>query len=175
MSQHENAPSELVPVAANKMASIPQGARIQKRPLTRRQLPASSKTPVIYVSSNSPFMSVVKRTRKFLDKDLRSNTSAAKNVSLHARVEALKRGSGSGSGTARGAVVTVMGTGKAIEKTLHVASWFQQQGDCIVEIKTRTIGTVDDVVTGDADDAFEADNESRLRKLNCLEVAISLK
>ncbi|KAL6826251.1 Rpp20 subunit of nuclear RNase MRP and P domain-containing protein [Trichoderma camerunense] len=173
MSQPKNAPSELVPGATSKMAPIPQGARIQKRPLTRRQLPASSKTPVIYVSSNSPFMSVVKRARKFLDKDLRSNTSAAKNVSLHARVEALKRGNG--SGTARGAVVTVMGTGKAIEKTLNVASWFQQQGDCVVEIKTRTVGTVDDVVTGDADDAFGADNESRLRKLNCLEVAISLK
>ncbi|KAJ4857013.1 rpp20 subunit of nuclear RNase MRP and P domain-containing protein [Trichoderma breve] len=144
MSQQENASSELVPGANNKMAPIPQGARIQKRPLTRRQLPASSKTPVIYVSSNSPFMSVVKRARKFLDKDLRT-------------------------------VVTVMGTGKAIEKTLNVASWFQQQGDCVVEIKTRTIGTVDDVVTGDADDAFGADNESRLRKLNCLEVAISLK
>lgn len=149
------------------------GARIQKRPLTRRQLPASSKTPVIYVSSNSPFMSVVRRTRKLLDKALRSNASAAKNVSLHARVEALKRDSG--GGTARGAVVSVMGTGKAIEKTLHVASWFEQQGDCVVKIQTRTIATVDDVVTEDADDALGADNETRLRKVNCLEVAISLK
>lgn len=118
-------------------------------------------------------MSVVKRTRKFLDKALRNNSSSSKNMSLHARVEALKRDGG--SETARGAVVTVMGTGKAIEKTLSVASWFEQQGDCVVNIRTRTIGTVDDVVVEDADDAFGDDNESRLRKLNCLEVAISLK
>ncbi|RFU72695.1 ribonuclease p mrp, subunit pop7 [Trichoderma arundinaceum] len=173
MTQPENPPAKLVPGAARKMPPIPQGARIQKRPLTRRQLPASSKAPVIYVSSSSPFMSVVKRTRKFLDKALRSNASAAKNVSLHARVEALKRDSG--SETARGAVVSVMGTGKAIEKTLNVASWFEQQGDCIVKIRTRTIGTVDDVITEDTDDAFGDDGESRVRKLNCLEVAISLK
>ncbi|KAL7800086.1 Rpp20 subunit of nuclear RNase MRP and P domain-containing protein, partial [Trichoderma ceciliae] len=118
-------------------------------------------------------MSVVRRAKKFLDKDLRSNASAARNVSLHARVEALKRVSGSDA--TRGAVVSVMGTGKAIEKTLSVASWFEQQGDCVVKIRTRTIGTVDDVVPEDADDAFgAADSESRLRKLNCLEVVISL-
>ncbi|KAH6605244.1 ribonuclease p mrp [Trichoderma cornu-damae] len=157
------------------MPPIPQGARIQKRPLTRRQLPASSKTPIIYVSSSSPFMSVVKRTKKFLDKALRGNVPAAKNVSLYARVEALKRASGSETG--RRTVVSVMGTGKAIEKTLSVASWFEQRGDCVVEIRTRTIGTVDDVVADDAgaDDAFGDDGDSRLRKLNCLEVAISLK
>lgn len=173
MTQPENPPAKLVPGVTRKMPPIPQGAKIQKRPLTRRQLPASSKTPVIYVSSKSPFMSVVKRTRKFLDKALRNNSSASKNLSLHARVEALKRDSS--SETARGAVVTVMGTGKAIEKTLSVASWFEQQGDCVVKIRTRTIGTVDDVVAEDADDAFGDDNQSRLRKLNCLEVAISLK
>ncbi|PNP48898.1 hypothetical protein TGAM01_v210954 [Trichoderma gamsii] len=172
MTQLEDRPAKLVPGTTRKMPPIPQGSKIQKRPLTRRQLPASSKTPVIYVSSKSPFMSVVKRTRKFLDKALRNNSSS-KNLSLHARVEALKRDSN--SDTARGAVVTVMGTGKAIEKTLSVASWFEQQGDCIVKIRTRTIGTVDDVVVEDADDAFGDDNESRLRKLNCLEVAISLK
>jgi len=162
-----------MPKKMAKLPPIPQGSRIQKRPLTRGQLPASSKTPVIYVSSSSPFMSVVKRAKKLLDKSLRSNAAAAKNASLHARVEALKRDS-SCETTSR-PVVTAMGTGKAIEKTLSVASWFEQRGDCVVKIRTRTVGTVDDVVAEGADDAFGAESESRVRRLNCLEVAISLK
>ncbi|KAK5991292.1 hypothetical protein PT974_09572 [Cladobotryum mycophilum] len=152
------------------MSNVAIGARIQKRPLTRRQLPASSKTPVIYVSSNTPFMSVVKRTRKILDKALRNNSAAPKNATLHSRVEALKRDSSGADGT----VVKVIATGKAIEKVVGVASWFQLQGDCVVEMRTRTVATVDDVIVAD-DGGFGAEDENRLRKLSGLEVSISLK
>jgi ribonuclease P/MRP protein subunit POP7 len=67
-------------------------------------------------------------------------------------------------------VVTVVGTGKAIEKTLSLASWFQQEGDCDVRVRTKTVVTVDDVIVeqGGGDD-------SRVRRVSCLEVAISLK
>ncbi|RGP79625.1 ribonuclease p subunit pop7 [Fusarium longipes] len=150
-----------------KLPAISEGARIEKRPLTRRQPPASSKSRIIYVSSKTPFMAAVKRARKQLDAALKKTDAAPKYASLHSRVESLKW---TGGGATDGGVVTVMGTGKAIEKTLSIASWFEQEDDCEVEIKTGTVGTVDDVVTeGDEQD------ESRLRKLNCLEVRIKLK
>ncbi|KAF4337802.1 hypothetical protein FBEOM_8291 [Fusarium beomiforme] len=151
----------------NKLPAISEGARVEKRPLSRRQPPASSKSRIIYVSSKTPFMAVVKRARKQLDSSIKTTGAAPKYASLYSRVEALQRTSGRDVDSA---VVTLMGTGKAIEKTLAVASWFEQEGDCEVEIMTGTIGTVDDVVAnGDEED------QSRLRKLSCLEVRIKLK
>jgi ribonuclease P/MRP protein subunit POP7 len=115
-------------------------------------------------------MSAVKRVRKQLDKSQRAGSAGAahKNASLHARIEALKRDVGSDG---QGAVVTLMGTGKAVAKTVSLASWFTQQADCAVEVRTRTVATVDDVVGGGGGE----EEESRVRKLSCLEVAISLK
>ncbi|KAM5348829.1 hypothetical protein ACJ41O_008652 [Fusarium nematophilum] len=153
--------------------TLPTGARIEKRPLTRRQPPASSKSRIIYVSSKTPFMAVVKRVRKQLDASLRTTDAAPKNASVHERVRALERTAAAGGGAGGdGAIVTVMGTGRAIEKTLAVAGWFEQEGDCEVEVRTSTVATVDDVVVdGDGD----VEDESRLRKLNCLEVSIKFK
>lgn len=116
-------------------------------------------------------MSAVKRVRKQLEGNPRDKRGGPglKHASLHARVEALRRGGGADAGD--GTVVTVMGTGKAVEKTLSLASWFEQQGDCVVEMRTRTVGTVDDVIVGDD----EGEDESRVRKMSCLEVAIRSK
>lgn len=112
-------------------------------------------------------MSAVKRARKQLDASLRTASAAPKHASVHSRIEALKRAGGGSD--ADGAEVKVMGTGRAVEKTLAVAGWFEQEGDCEVEVRTGTVGTVDDVVEGDEED------ESRLRKLSYLEVSIKLK
>lgn len=130
-------------------------------------------------------MSAVKRVRKQLDKSLKSGGSsqaARKNASLHSRIESLKRdvergaSSTSSANEEYGAVVTLMGTGKAIEKTLSIASWFEQQQDCHVSVKTRTVVTVDDIApAGDNDNDVHDDSDSRLRRLSCLEVVVSLK
>jgi ribonuclease P/MRP protein subunit POP7 len=116
-------------------------------------------------------MAVVKRARKQLNASLQAPGAAPKNASVHARVEALKQQTASGETRGEGSVVTLMGTGKAVERTLAVASWFEQEGDCLVEMRTRTVATVDDVVVEDGD----VEDESRLRKLSCLEVSIKLK
>jgi ribonuclease P/MRP protein subunit POP7 len=172
--------SKQVPGTMVKLAPIPDGARVQKRALNRRQLPASAKSRIVYVSSSTPFMSAVKRIRKQLDAALRSTaTSSAgpgaglgrKEPSLHDRVEALRHSRGGGDGGGDGPVVTVMGTGRAVEKTLGVAGWFQQQPDCVVELRTRTVGTVDDVIIEDED----VEDSSRIRKLSCLEVIVRLR
>ncbi|KAK8150197.1 hypothetical protein G3M48_003700 [Beauveria asiatica] len=172
--------------SATKLDPIPQGSTLRKRPLIRRPLPASSKDRIIYVSSSTPFMSAVKRARKQLDRSLKSvgsSQAARKNASLHARIESLKRdverdgsGSGSSANEAYGASVTLLGTGKAVEKTLALAGWFEQQSDCRVAVRTRTVATVDDVVAGGEPGAAEREeDESRLRRLSCLEVVVSLK
>ncbi|KAF1733138.1 Ribonucleases P/MRP protein subunit POP7 [Beauveria bassiana] len=175
---------------ATKLDPIPQGSTLRKRPLIRRPLPASSKDRIIYVSSSTPFMSAVKRARKQLDRSLKSGGSsqaARKNASLHARIESLKRDverdsnrSSSSDNAAYGASVTLLGTGKAVEKTLALAGWFEQQPDCRVAVRTRTVATVDDVVTGPEPGGAaaveqEEEDESRLRRLSCLEVVVSLK
>ncbi|KYK60948.1 Ribonuclease P/MRP, subunit POP7 [Drechmeria coniospora] len=152
-----------------KLSPLPKGATMQKRPLTRRQVTASVKTAVIYVSSSMPFMSAVKRVQKQLLKFHRNATRAApRYASLQARVESLKRDCDAGI-PLDGTQVTLLGTGRAVEKTLAIASWFQQRGDCVVKMTTRTVGTVDDVVT------VEGEDESRLRMLSCLEVVLRLK
>ncbi|KAK3186133.1 hypothetical protein K4F52_005123 [Lecanicillium sp. MT-2017a] len=164
--------------AVKKLAPIPKGSKIQKRPLLRQPLPASSKDRIIYVSSSTPFMSAVKRVRKQLDRSQRAGAAGAahKNASLHARIEALKRDAGKDGED--GAIVRLMGTGKAVEKTVSLASWFAQQADCGVEVRTRTVATVDDVVGVEAaaeEEQEQEEDESRLRRLSCLEVAVWLK
>ncbi|KKA27638.1 hypothetical protein TD95_001719 [Thielaviopsis punctulata] len=145
-------------------------AKIQKRPLVRQQQSASSKRKLIYVSSNSPFMSVVTRVRKELDKSFGSNRLTSRNMGFSDKIDALKQAGGT---KGDGKKVVVMGTGKAIERTLSVASWFSQQSEYEVEIKTKTITTIDDVVA--ASDGTVGDEETRRRNLSGLVVEVSLR
>lgn len=120
-------------------------------------------------------MSVVARVRKMLDKSLQGHAPATRGMSLPQRVALLSKEDGTkGGGSGSHCQVTVMGTGAAIEKTLSVASWFMAQGDCEVDVRTKSVGAVDDFVPADgADDGFE--DESRVRMLSCLEVLVRLK
>ncbi|KFA54002.1 hypothetical protein S40293_01798 [Stachybotrys chartarum IBT 40293] len=163
-----------------KLPRIPDNAKVRKRPLNKRPPPASGKSGIIYVSCSTPFMSAVKRVRKQLDASLRGTSSGSgpvsKHASLESRVAALQRtdggGGGSGSGSGGGVAVTVIGSGKAIGRALEVASWYEQQADCVVGLETRTVGTVDDVVVEDDE---EVEDTTRVRRVSCLEVTISLK
>ena len=191
--------SEAVPGTVTKLPPIPEGlkpdseqpfarppfltlsllgAKVQKRALNRRQLPASSKAGTVYVSSSTPLVSAVKRVRKQLEAggSSRRGGGTHKNASLHSRVEALKRAAGDDDDdddddAASAAVVTVLGAGKAVEKALQVASFLAQQPDCRVEVRTRTAGTVDDVIVAEDD----GEDETRVRKMSCLEVSVTLK
>ncbi|KAG5929277.1 hypothetical protein E4U42_006411 [Claviceps africana] len=155
-----------------KLGPIPKGAHVQKRPLLRPQLSSSSKSPTIYMSSKTPFISAVRRVRKLLTRSLRC-PPAPKSASLQSRVAALQRSTNTPAADAgaRPLVVTVVGTGKAIEKTLSLASWFEQQGDCDVALRTKTVRTVDDIVLQHGDDV----EESRVRNVSGLEVLVTLK
>ncbi|KAM0323667.1 hypothetical protein ACHAQA_008602 [Verticillium albo-atrum] len=159
-----------LPYRHDKLPRLPEGSKIQKRAIPRRQQPASSNERLIYVSASTPFMAVVKRVRNQLDSSLKDRAPSTKKLSLAQRVSLLNRDNGT-SGESN-CEVLVLGTGRAIEKTLSVASWFEQQPDCQVEVRTRTVSTVDDVVV--EGDEFGGD-ESRVRRVSCLEAAIRLK
>jgi ribonuclease P/MRP protein subunit POP7 len=112
-------------------------------------------------------MAVVKRVRKQLDKGLTRGPSTS-GMTLSQRIDALKRDD-NGEGFAAEAVV--LGTGKAIQKCLSVASWFSHQKDCDVSVRTRTVGTVDDIIV----DGDELDDESRVRRVSAMEVSVRLR
>ena len=113
-------------------------------------------------------MAAVKRVRKRLDNAASGSSGPpAKKVALSERIETMKKDGTAGDGTE----ITVLGTGKAIQKVLAVASWFEDEKDCAVEIRTKTVGTVDDVVVEDG----EMEDESRVRKMSCLEATIRLR
>jgi ribonuclease P/MRP protein subunit POP7 len=75
--------------------------------------------------------------------------------------------------------VLVKATGKAIEKALRVALFFQEQEDCLVRLRTGSVGAVDDILVqeGDADGEGEGEDvpETRVRRTSMLEVGISLR
>ncbi|KAH7316653.1 Rpp20 subunit of nuclear RNase MRP and P-domain-containing protein [Stachybotrys elegans] len=171
--------SKQVPGTMTKLPPLPEGSKLIKRPLNRRQAPATSKSRIIYVSTGTPLLSAVNRVRKQLERSQRGASAAPKYASLHSRVEALqRRGAAAEADAGAGTVVSVMGTGKAVKKALDVASWFEQQADCAVSVRTRTVGTVDDVVAGEQEEEEEGgmeQGETRVRKLSCLEVLIRLK
>lgn len=130
-------------------------------------------------------MAAVKRVRKKLDASLRAATAvdrraAPKGATLISRIEGLKRRAAAAA-TSKNATddsegneyaVTIMGTGRAVEKVLGLAGWFEQEGDCVVEVRTGTVGTVDDVLAAEDE---EEEDASRVRRMSCLEVSVQLK
>lgn len=71
--------------------------------------------------------------------------------------------------------VVIKGTGKAIEKVLQLALYFQGQDDCKTVIRTGSAGAIDDVQTP-AEDGEELGEEiSRVRRVSCLEVGVKLQ
>lgn len=130
-------------------------------------------------------MSVVKRVRKALE----NGPQKTKGLPLMARVAALSTGSRGPSGAGGdggedgaaggadkgGAEVVVVGTGRAIEKTLNVAAWFDRQKDCRVNLRTRTIGAVDDVMKEAESGEDDEDDQARVRMVSCLEVVVRLR
>ncbi len=158
--------------------------------------PSTRSAHRIYINTKTPFRSVTARVRKQLDRNLReasyANTAftnrlaGRKHASLGERVRAIQQrqqqqqprggnGSGAGVGLENSGEVLVLATGRAIDKAVNVASFFQKQLDCIVQLRTGSVGTVDDIVAeGDEEFPFGGD-ETRKRMVSCLEVSIKLR
>lgn len=79
-------------------------------------------------------------------------------------------------GKGEGEEVILKATGKAVERLLGVAGWFLQEvegegGKYRVVVRTGSVGAVDDVVGKEG----EGDEGSRVRRVSCLEVGVSLR
>ncbi|QHS71728.1 ribonuclease P/MRP protein subunit POP7 [Saccharomyces paradoxus] len=106
----------------------------------------------IFVKSTTPYVSALKRINKFLESVRRHGSS----------------------------YVTVLGMGKAVEKTLALGCHFQDQKNKKIEVFTKTIEVIDEVITEEqADieiksDVEDDDKETRLKKrtLSGVEVRI---
>lgn len=145
------------------------------RVFNRGGAPLSPKQPIIYIATKSPFMGIVSKIRHALDKTPSSRST--KGLPLAARMAALNVPAPASD--RHDDEVLVRGTGRAMAKTLHIAAWFGKQSEYVVSVRTMSLETVDDVVIDEdgADDegGFAADQESRARMVNCLELGISLR
>jgi ribonuclease P/MRP protein subunit POP7 len=151
------------------------GSKIQKRPLLHPAIAstrAGAQTPkIVYISTGSPFISTTKRIRKYLAEiDKRDMGKVSLLEAGDDREKVRRAGKGRDGG---GEEVLVKATGKAIEKALQVALHFQGQEDCTVNLRTGSVGAVDDVIAKDG--AEEEVSETRIRRTSMLEVRISLR
>lgn len=140
----------------------------------------------LYVNPRTPFRSVTTRVRKQLDKILRTASSLdpqaptarlarRSTLSVAARAHTLQRDPGaSGIGLETAREVVVLGTGRAIEKVVHVAAFFRGQPDCDVTLRTASLRAVDEVIVegGEHEGGTE---QRRARMVSCLEAHIRLK
>ncbi|KAG8167154.1 hypothetical protein KVR01_002843 [Diaporthe batatas] len=170
-----------LPNGPAKLPSLPKNSKVHKRPINRARVcnrggpPLSPKQPIIQVGTKSPFMGIVSKVRHALDKAPSSRST--KGLPLAARMAALNSAASSPSRVED--EVLVRGTGRAMARTLKIAAWFGDQKEYMVSVRTMSLEASDDVVA-DADGAddeggFAAEEETRTRMVNCLEVGISLR
>jgi len=165
----------LPPILQTRLTSSDQ--KISKRALLHPAIPSprtnASSPKIIYVSASTPFISTVKRVRSLLS---HIETRAAGPIDFSSgpykafkQIEAgiAKRRSGAEKG---GEEVVIKGTGRAVEKVLRLATWWQAQDDVRVTIRTGSVGAVDDVLGEDGEE-----EGSRVRRTSCLEVGIRLR
>ncbi|KAI0138250.1 Rpp20 subunit of nuclear RNase MRP and P-domain-containing protein [Pestalotiopsis sp. NC0098] len=170
-----------------KLPPVPKGQTIQRGALPRRD-PSTHSAQLIYVNSRSPFRSITARVRKQLNKSLRTassktpqsltNSVASKNHlgPLSSRIQALHKGPEDGIALEQAREVVVVGTGKAIEKVVNVAAFFQGQGDVDVKLQTSSLGAVDDVMPDEEEEnGLGVGVDERERMVSCLKAVIRLR
>ncbi|KAI9842958.1 MAG: hypothetical protein M1837_006695 [Sclerophora amabilis] len=171
-------------------------AHIEKRPLLHPAITSpyagASHEKAVYVSASTPFIAAVKRVRKFLDNiekrsrqsELRSSSGKDLNTIEPNHAPAKKKGH-------EPEEVVLKATGKAIERALELALYFQRQPDCRVVIRTGSVGTVDDIVYArepgddggeegpDGNSTMRDDREelpeTQIRKASTIDIGVSLR
>ncbi|KAB8232881.1 ribonuclease P subunit p20 family protein [Aspergillus alliaceus] len=133
------------------MLKLPKHARVQKRPIPHPPIAspyASATVPkTVYVSTNTPFMSAVKRVQKFLQQAEKRATASVDLSNGKKRDQQKLAQIARGQEELRKEVVFVKATGRAIEKALSVGKWFEErEGEYVVKVETGAVLVVDDVV-----------------------------
>jgi len=172
--------------------------KVEKRPLLHPPIASPYRghksTKVVYVSSKTPFMSAVKRVKqllKHIDKRVMQSVLSSKGPARK-DVQGLESKINENPEE-----VLIKATGKAIDKALNLALFFQAQQDCIVRITTGSVDAIDDLVSnpaqseaaGELHDDIEAHEtlkaeveesdidlpDARIRHVSFVEVHVSLR
>ncbi|AET40939.1 ribonuclease P/MRP protein subunit POP7 Ecym_7087 [Eremothecium cymbalariae DBVPG len=128
-----------------------RGKLVRKRP-TVKTLNHKKLKNVLYVKSKTPYVSALKRINKWLERLQTQKQSSDKYI-------------------------TLLGMGKAIEKTLSIACHFQEIKKCKVGIKTISTEVVDEIAEDDEEDDEgikdeDRENKLQIRKLSGVEIKI---
>ncbi|PGH05035.1 ribonuclease P/MRP protein subunit POP7 [Blastomyces parvus] len=132
-----------------KMQKVPSYARIQKRPIPHPPAAspyAGAKVPkVVYVSTNTPFMSAAKRVQKLLRQAERRATS---KIDLSEKISEKQKLSQLTESTEelKKEEVFIKATGRAIEKAMSVGKWFAEKEEYAIRVSTGAVMVVDDIV-----------------------------
>ncbi|KAF2839120.1 hypothetical protein M501DRAFT_992109 [Patellaria atrata CBS 101060] len=190
----------------NKRSRLPDNVKVHKRPLLHPAIPSPYngkwQQKVVYVSAKMPFMSAVKKVQKlFKEVDKRTSQSATSRARhgkktphnhMAAAIKAQEQGEHE--------EILLKGTGRAIEQTLQLALYFQQQREYRVQLRTGTVTAIDDIelpprksrklgpaplemVEKDGEMGYSEDTgklefdtpETQVRHISLLEVTISLR
>lgn len=144
-------------------------ARVAKRPLLHPAIPSpytSAETQkIVYIATKTPFLSAVKRVEKLLKladkRAVQSATTRQKqnsrkrkgrnddenDIEVIATIAEQEKARKTKDGTVE--AVVIKGTGKAIDKVLSLALWFQQRDEYSIRMKTGTVAAIDDIVPGE--------------------------
>ncbi|KAI9929254.1 hypothetical protein ASPWEDRAFT_24906 [Aspergillus wentii DTO 134E9] len=144
------------------MLKLPKHARIQKRPIPHAAIASPYAGPsvpkTVYVSTKTPFMSVIKRVQKLL-RQAEKRATASVNLSNGKKSEKQKFAQ-----LVRGQEelvkeeVFVKATGRAMDKVLSVGKWFEERGDeFVVRVKTGSVLVVDDILEDEGVKKAEAE------------------
>ena len=135
------------------------------RPSIPSKYAGPSTQKVVYVSTKMPFMAAVKKVQKLLAQVEKRQTQSASAAVKSAKDKGGRAGKDGSNNLEQVAAalaeeklrgihdpvvmneVVMKGTGKAIEKTLGLALWFQHRDEYNIAVTTGTVGAIDDIVS----------------------------
>ncbi|KAJ5751711.1 hypothetical protein N7520_008628 [Penicillium odoratum] len=151
----------------NDLVKLPKYAKVEKRPIPHAPVASpyagTSVPKIIYVSTNTPFMSAVKRVQKLLR---HAEKRATANIDLEdtRKTEQQKLAELAKAADKREEIF-VKATGRAIEKVLKIGKWFEEKGtEYVVRVKTGSVLVVDDVVEDEEKKELEMQKQQRQSK-----------
>ncbi|KAK0633857.1 Rpp20 subunit of nuclear RNase MRP and P-domain-containing protein [Immersiella caudata] len=188
----------LVNKPESKHLPIPQGAKLNKRPLPNLPIvrqsrnatasdaptadldgyqmpPRAAHTTVIKVTAKTPFMAIIKRAQKALD----NGPQKTKGLPLTSRIAALGVNSGGSKDQSQGVTtdalddVVLIATGKAIQRAFEAAFFLRRNKELLVTFRTRTVSAIDDIMMDD--DEADVEDQVRVRQISCVEIGVRWK
>ncbi|KAJ5693069.1 hypothetical protein N7462_002492 [Penicillium macrosclerotiorum] len=146
------------------LIKLPKYAKVEKRPIPHAPVASpyagASVPKIVYISSRSPFMSVVKRVQKLL---LQAEKRATANISLEdSRKTEQQKLAELAKAADKREEVFVKATGRAIEKALNVGKWFEEKTtEYAVRVNTGSVLVVDDIVEDEEKKEQELQKQQR--------------